>query len=122
MRTVAHLACRAGLKGVCSALGVMLLLSGCGDRAERVTFGGNYYPAKSSGNSQDRRAFTASVSRASNGMAGAQQAALHEATRYCLQNFGTSDIDWSGVPEGAQIPAYARAGNRVSVTGRCVIW
>ena len=113
---------RAGLKCLCGAAGMVLLLAGCSDRAERVTFDGNYYPASISAAKPDRRGFTASVSRASQGIAGAQRAAIHEATRYCLQNFGTSDIGWSGVPAGSQGPVYARAGERVSVTGRCVIW
>lgn len=107
---------------MCGALGLALVLAGCSDRSERVMFNGNYYPPASSADSEGGRGFTASVSRASSGMAGAQLAVQHEATRYCLQNFGTSDIDWAGAPEGAEGPAFGRTGDRVSVRGRCVIW
>lgn len=111
----------SGLK----ALGTVVLILGlaaCGGREERMTFDGNYYPAKSSAGAQDRCDFTASVTRASQGVAGAQRAARHAATRYCVNTYGTSKIDWAGVPDGSQGPAFSRAGDRISVAGRCVIW
>ena len=98
-----------------------MMLGACAERTERAYFDGNYYPAKTRAEKEDRRNFTASVRRASRGMNGAQQAALHEATRYCLESFGTSEIEWSGVAEG-QGPVYGRSGDTVSVTGRCIIW
>lgn len=108
---------RAGL-----ILIALTVLAGCAEREERVLFNGNYYPGKARAEKQDRRNFTAFVRRAGRGIEGAQQAVLYEATRYCLDNFGTSEIAWSGVPEGAKGPAYARSGDTVSVTGRCIIW
>lgn len=108
------------------AAGLVLLLLGalaaCTERKERPVFDGVYYPAKSRGVKQDLRMVTASVSRANRGVEGAKKAAVHEATRYCIENFGTSRIDWAGVPEGQEGPVFQRAGDRVSVTGRCVIW
>lgn len=100
----------------------LVLVAGCTDSEERVLFDGNYYPGKARGEKTDRRDFTATVRRAGRGIGGAQKAALHEATRYCLKNFGTSEIAWSGVPEGQEGPVYARSGDRVSVKGRCIIW
>lgn len=111
----------SGLKGI-GVAALMMALAGCADQAQRMLFSGNYYPASSSAGDEDRRDFTASVTRASQGVAGAQRAALHEATRYCVNTFGTSRIDWANVPAGTAGPAYSRAGNRVSVAGRCVIW
>tara|TARA_R110000851_G_scaffold194302_7_gene345121 strand:- start:582 stop:935 length:354 start_codon:yes stop_codon:yes gene_type:complete len=108
---------RAGL-----VLIALTVLAGCAEREERVLFNGNYYPGKARAEKQDRRNFTASVKRAGRGIEGAQQAALYEATRYCLDNFGTSEIAWVGVPEGGKGPVYARSGDTVSVTGRCIIW
>lgn len=108
---------RAGL-----ALIMLTVLAGCAEREERVFFEGNYYPGKARAEKEDRRNFTASVRRAGRGMEGAQQAVVYEATRYCLENFGTSEITWSGVPEGAEGPVYGRSGDTVSVRGRCIIW
>ncbi len=108
--------------GGIGAVALMLAIAGCGDREQRMFFDGNYYPASSSGDQQDPRTFTASVTRAAQGITGAQRAVLHEATRYCVNTYGTSDIDWANVAPGAEGPAYGRSGDRVSVAGRCVIW
>jgi hypothetical protein len=104
------------------ALVALALVAGCADREERVLFDGNYYPGKVRGEKDDRRDFTATVRRANAGSEGAQDAAVYEATRYCLKNFGTSEIAWSGAAEGQEGPVYARSGDSLSVTGRCVIW
>ncbi len=104
------------------ALLALALVAGCTERKERVLFDGNYYPGKARGEREDRRDFTATVRRAGRGIEGAQKAAVHEATRYCIENFGTSEIAWSGVAEGQEGPVYARSGDRLSVSGRCIIW
>lgn len=100
----------------------LALVAGCTDREDRVLFDGNYYPGKARGEKADRRDFTASVRHAGRGIEGAQKAAVHEATSYCIVDFGTSEIAWAGVSEGQEGPVYARSGDRVSVTGRCMIW
>jgi hypothetical protein len=105
-----------------AALLALALAAGCTEREERVLFEGNYYPGKVRAEKDDRRDFTATVRRADNGIGGAQEAAVYEATRYCLKNFGTSEIGWAGVAEGQEGPVYARSGDSLSVTGRCVIW
>jgi len=107
---------------VAAAALALVLVAGCADREERVLFDGNYYPGKVRGERDDRRDFDATVRRAGRGIEGAQKAAVYEATRYCLQSFGTSEIAWAGVAEGQEGPAYARSGDRLSVSGRCVIW
>lgn len=107
----------AGLALLCA-----VLAAGCTKREERVLFDGNYYPAKTRAERSDPRSFTASVRRAGRGIEGAQKAVVHEATRYCVDSYGTSAIAWAGVPEGQEGPVYARSGDRVSVSGRCEIW
>ncbi|WP_093030890.1 hypothetical protein [Roseovarius azorensis] len=115
-----------GLDRSCRRGGLVLLmlavLAGCTERKERVLFDGNHYPPKSRAEKDDRRNFTASVSRANRGIEGAQKAVVHEATRYCLENFGTSEIAWAVSAQGGEGPVYTRSGDRVSVAGRCVIW
>lgn len=101
---------------------VLTVAAGCARVEERTLFEGVYYPGKARGERADRRNFTATVRRASRGIEGAQQAVRHEARRYCLTNFGTSDIAWRGGTEAESSPVYERSGDRVSVQGRCVIW
>ena len=115
---------RAGgvLRGIGIATVVLALLAGCASREQRVLFDGNFYPPKSRGDRDERRNFTATVGRVSRGVEGARKAAVHEATRYCLKNFGTSDIVWAGVAEGESGPVYLRSGDRITVEGRCEIW
>nr|WP_247651024.1 hypothetical protein [Roseovarius autotrophicus] len=98
------------------------LLAGCTNREERVLFDGNYYPGKVRAERDDRRNFTASVGRAGRGIEGARKAVVHEATRYCIENFGTSTIEWDGAREGQAGPVHTRSGDRVSASGTCVIW
>lgn len=107
---------------VAVALLGLAVVAGCTEREGRALFDGNYYPGKARGDKADRRDFTATVRRAGRGLEGAQKAAVHEATRYCIENFGTSEIVWSGTAEGQEGPVYVRSGDRVSVTGRCMIW
>lgn len=121
MKALDHLTGMSRLGGVAVAA-LMIVVAGCSAREERMLFDGNYYPADSGAVSQDRLDFTASVTRASQGMDGAQRATVHEATRYCVNTFGTSRIDWANVPAGSDGPAFARNGDRVSASGRCVIW
>lgn len=107
----------AGLALLCAAL-----VAGCTRRENRVLFDGVYYPARTSSERADRRNFTATARRAGRGVEGARKAAVHEATRYCIENFGTSAIEWAGVREGREGPAYVQSGDRVSVSGTCIIW
>jgi len=105
-----------------AALLGLAIVAGCSDRDARVVFDGNYYPGKARGDRADRRDFTATVRRVGQGIAGAQKAAVHEATQYCINTFGTSRIAWSGAGAGQEGPAYSRSGDQLSVSGRCVIW
>lgn len=107
----------AGLILLCA-----VLVAGCTKREERVLFDGKYYPAKVRAERGDRRVFTASVGRAGRGVEGARKAAVHEATRHCIANFGTSTIEWKGAREGQEGPVFTRSGDRVSVSGTCTIW
>lgn len=114
-RTVAY-------RSTAIALLALTLAAGCAQSDKRVLFDGNYYPGKARGQKEERRDLTATVRRANRGIEGAQKAAVYEATRYCLENFGTSEIAWAGVAEGQEGPVYTRSGDRLSVSGRCIIW
>ena len=105
-----------------AALSAGLILSGCSPDSERVTFDGNYFPTKVKGERGDRRSFTATARRAGRGVEGAQKAARHAATKYCIERFGASDIAWAPGKDGQDGPVFVRSGSRIAVKGRCEIW
>lgn len=111
-----------GMRLAVLALAGLVILAGCANREARILFDGNHYPAKSKRVSrQDQQEFVVTVRRVSQGIEGARQAGAHEGTRYCLENFGTSEIDWTIGPQADGADALARNGN-LTLRGRCVTW
>lgn len=108
---------------VVTALAVAgMLLGACTERAERVYFDGNYYPAKAKRVSRDdREAFVATVRRTDQGLAGAREAGRHAGVEYCIENYGTSGIDWAAGPDAPKEALTVRNGSLV-LRGRCVTW
>ena len=100
----------------------VLMLGACTEKTARVYFDGKYYPAKAKHQSRDdRKVFTATVRRAAQGLDGARSAALHAGTKYCIENFGTSKINWVTGPDADQSVIVSSGGN-VVVSGECAIW
>lgn len=94
-------------------------LSACAKREERLFFNGKYYPAKGRAASEDRKSFAVTVRRAAQGIEGARAAGGHEGTRYCVKNFGTSEIVWA---QGPDSPNITMSGGSLVLTGRCELW
>ena len=76
-------------------------LSACSERREeRVLFEGEYFRANASRvDRDDRTSFSVQVAGISRSFEGALEAGRYEATRYCVQQFGTSDIIWIEGPD-----------------------
>ncbi|MEL7257899.1 MAG: hypothetical protein AAFN80_08640 [Pseudomonadota bacterium] len=106
---------------VLGLLAASMVMSACGRKDERVLFDGNFYKSRAKHTSDDRQSFTVRVSRANQGLNGARAAGEHEGTRYCLENFGTSEIAWVNGPD-AEEAVLIRDGNRLVLDGRCVLW
>ena len=83
-----------GLKLVLLAGGLAVILAGCAAKEDRVTFDGLYFKTKSHKVDDDLSRFTVEVDRVSQSLDAAREAGGYEGTRYCIQNFGTSRIDW----------------------------
>ncbi len=97
-----------------------LSLAACTERAERVYFDGNYYPTRESHvDRSDREVFETRVRRATQGIEGAVAAGMHGGTRYCVTNFGTSDIDWLTPTDPSALDATQAT---LTMRGRCVTW
>ena len=96
-------------------------VAACAKKEERVLFNGQYYPTKSKSASEDRQGFVVSVKRATKGLDGAREAGRLEGTKYCLKNFGTSDIKWVQGPD-AENGTLNISGGNLNLTGSCVTW
>ena len=79
-----------------------LIMMGCSNLFEleenKVSFDGYYFSSKLSRSKLDDRSFDLTVRRANRSLSGAREAGRYEATRFCITNFGTSDIKWVWVP------------------------
>ena len=113
--------------GICT---ICLALGGCSVFGENGPFGigrlfgdggaqnaGLPYRASLS-RGQDRRNFTVSVRAGGVGVAEARESARFPATRYCIETYGASDIDWL-IDPATQDWAFARDGQTMVFQGRC---
>ncbi|MEM1353179.1 MAG: hypothetical protein AAGF27_12600 [Pseudomonadota bacterium] len=77
----------------------MTILVACGPGRDAVTFDGHFYRASLDTNRGSREAFTLSVRPVSASLLGAKEAGRYEATIYCVNRYGRSDINWEIGPD-----------------------
>ncbi|SLN49936.1 hypothetical protein ROA7450_02464 [Roseovarius albus] len=102
-------------------LAALMMVSACTEKKSRVYFNGIYYPSKAKHASDDRQSFVVTVKRATKGIEGAREAGRVEGTKYCLKNFGTSEINWVQGPD-AENGTLNLSGSDLKLTGSCVTW
>jgi len=102
----------AGLLGVAVAA--------CNTSDERVIFNGAYFRTKAA--PVDRRAtravFDVTVRDVTQSIEGAREAGRYEGTRYCIEKYGTSRIQWSVSPDAEASQLQIRDG-QMFFRGRC---
>jgi len=114
---------RTGAVTVC-ALVAALVVSGCGNivsKDNRQTYGGFYFPVKTAAVDKKTQpeTFVVRVSRASQSVEHAAQAAHHEGVRYCVSEYGPHFIDW--VVNPLEDPAALTIANdTLTVQGTCI--
>jgi hypothetical protein len=79
-------------------LASMIGLTGCGPGDEAVLFDGNLYRTRLN-DTDARHKFVVTASPVSASLEGAREAARYEATIYCVNNYGSSKIDWVVGPD-----------------------
>ena len=96
-----------------------LSIAGCGQREERIAFDGEFFRASAARIDRDQREqFTVQVGDISRSFQGALEAGRHEGTRYCIEEFGTSDIIWVSGPDDD--PETLEINNdRLTLRGSC---
>ncbi|MGH1425333.1 MAG: hypothetical protein ACRBBU_11440 [Pseudooceanicola sp.] len=115
-----HLVMIAGLVAVsgCS------VLQGAGRLASfnnRQTFEGFYYPARVAVDPTAAEKFEIAVSRATQSLSGAKEAGRYAAVKYCLKQFGQTDITWSISPD-MDDAALTIADDTLTLRGECKGW
>ena len=97
-----------------------LVLSACtGERrSERVPFDGQFFRATAKKQDKQRLNFEVAVRPVSASLDGAREAGRYEAIRYCIGNFGTSNINWSDGPD-AEDGTLRIANDRLLLLGTC---
>ena len=90
--------------------------SGTTRNVDAVKFDGHYFAGRASKSNADPHGFSVRIRNAAKSIAGAREAAQYEATIYCIQQFGTSDIIWSIGPDDEAISLSNRS---LTLAGRC---
>ena len=97
-----------------------LMMTGCSNPFEleenKVSFDGYYFSSKLSRSKLDDRSFDLTVRRANRSLLGAREAGRYEATRFCIKNYGTSDINWVLGPDDQSI---GLTGKVLKLSGQC---
>ena len=98
----------------------ILLLAACSGerRADRIPFDGQFFRTDAKKLNKDRLDFVVTVRPVSASVNGALAAGLHEGTRYCIGNFGSSDIRWANGPE-ADDNTLQISNDRLVLQGTC---
>lgn len=87
-------------------------------RADRVAFDGVFFRSSASSIDRVRENFEVSVTPVSASLDGAREAGRYEATRYCIENYGSSDITWSAGPD-ADEGTLTLSGDSLLLRGMC---
>ena len=107
LRTLATVVVASTLVAACS---------GTTRNVNAVKFDGHYFAGRASKNSADPHGFSVRIRNAAKSIAGAREAARYEATIYCIEQFGTSEIIWSIGPDDEAISLSNRS---MTLAGRC---
>ena len=110
---------RRHLRGLATVVVASTLVAACSGTIRNVNavkFDGHYFAGRASKSSADPHGFSVRIRNAAKSIAGAREAARYEATIYCIQQFGTSDVIWSIGPDDAAISLSNRS---LTLAGRC---
>ena len=114
-----HLKHRRHLSALAKVVVASTLVAACSGTIRNVNavkFDGHYFAGRVSKSSADPHGFSVRIRNAAKSIAGAREAARYEATSYCIQQFGTSDIIWSIGPDDEEISLSNRS---LTLAGRC---
>lgn len=111
------------LRGALTGLICLATVAGCSDRDnQRVLFDGVYFRTKAKPvDKSDRQNFVVNVPKVARSVDGAREAGRFEGVRYCISNFGTSEILWAIGPDTKDGRLVVEK-NDFNFRGTCVLW
>lgn len=74
-------------------------LAGCNNKEDKIAFDGQFFRSKLSKVDKQRDVFSVSVRPVSASLDGAREAGRYEATVYCVNTYGSSEIIWTVSPD-----------------------
>ncbi|KEJ97981.1 hypothetical protein SAMN05444149_101314 [Pseudosulfitobacter pseudonitzschiae] len=99
-------------------LAVALAVTGCAKSEKGLAFDGHYYRATAKKAGDDRSVFQVEVRQVSQSLEGAREAGRHAATKYCVDNFGTSNIAWTRGPD-PENGSLSVSNDKLLLQGKC---
>lgn len=78
---------------------IALSLAACGPSEDDISFDGMFFRSSIDTERGSRREFVVTARPVSQSLVGAREAARYEATVYCIQEYGSSDIIWAVGPD-----------------------
>jgi hypothetical protein len=98
-----------------------VLIAACQPREDtREPFDGFYFKAKTSATDKKttRAVFTTTISGVSQSLDGARQAGAYEGTKYCIAQYGTSQIAWTVGPD-TEPQNLTIVDDKLTFSGKC---
>ncbi|WP_339767484.1 hypothetical protein [uncultured Pseudosulfitobacter sp.] len=99
-------------------LAAAVAVAGCNQRDKGIAFDGHYYRTSAKKVGDDRSVFQIEVRQVSQSLDGARAAGRHAAVKYCIENFGTSNIVWTSGPD-PENGALTVSNDRLILQGKC---
>lgn len=93
-------------------------LAACAQDDQRPSFDGKQFRGKISKVDKQRDQFSIVVSPVSQSLAGAREAGRFEATKYCIAQYGTSDVEWINGPDGEE-GTLSVVNDKLQLRGAC---
>ncbi len=88
---------------LCGAMILLaLILAACDRREDRLPFDGQFFRSDTKVIDKNKEHISVTVRPVSASLQGAREAGLYEATRYCIENYGTSNIEWVASPDAEE--------------------
>ena len=78
---------------------VALAVTACGPGDDAISFDGQFFNTRLKSERGNQAQFTVTAKPVSASLDGAREAARYEATVYCVNSFGRSDVDWVMGPD-----------------------